>query len=153
MQAESLLHWIELVRGECTRILLEKACEMWMHKNLVGDSLWNVNAQESSWECCEMRMQKILVWESLWNENAQAPWWREFVKWECTRTLLERAYEFQRLPFNFQLCSECDWNYILTAYASFGNVSYVLGHNSLIMFWWTQKLMFQCSCKLWFMFW
>jgi hypothetical protein len=102
--------------------------------------LWDENAQDSCLRELVKWMHKSLVGESLWNENAQEPCWREFVKWECTRTLLERAYEFQRLPSNFQLCSECDWNYILTAYASFGNVSYVLGHNSLLMFWWTQKL-------------
>jgi hypothetical protein len=155
--------WRQFVECECTRILLERACEMWMHKNLLG-----VNVVR--WECTRF------LFERACEMNAQESCWREFVKWECTRTLMERVCEVRmhknlfgeslwdsettfQLPVVFrmwlklQTYSICKlWKCVL----HFGTqqLAYVLmdakaclcfdGNNTL--------LMFQCSWKLWLMF-
>jgi len=163
VQAESLPHWIELVRR--------------MHKNLVGESLWNLDAQESCWrQFVKCECTRIFL-GMLWDENAQDSCLRELVKWECTRTLMERVCEVRmhknlvgeslwvsettfRLPVVFRMwlklytyCICKLWKRVLC----FGTqqLDYVLMDAKACLCFNGNKtlLMFQCSCKLWFMFW
>lgn len=104
-----------------------------MHKNLVGESLWNVDAQESCWrQFVKCECTRIFL-GMLWDENAKDSCLRELVKWECSSTLMERVCEVR---MHKNLVGESLW------------VSETTFQLPVVFRMWL-KLYTYCICKLW----